>query len=110
MEPTRQFSPSRPSPCAARSRSCPTRSADRKSTRLNSSHITISYAVFCLKKKKNKDKHNHHQPEASRLIRFHTRQLKPRSPQPVRQNILSTIQLLLTCSRSSDVLTIRPSH
>src|SRR5437773_5973331 len=27
-------------------------SVDRKSTRLNSSHITISYAVFCLKKKK----------------------------------------------------------
>src|SRR6266540_1167847 len=27
-------------------------STDRKSTRLNSSHITISYAVFCLKKKK----------------------------------------------------------
>src|SRR5437773_11505746 len=27
---------------------------DRKSTRLNSSHITISYAVFCLKKKKKK--------------------------------------------------------
>src|SRR5437667_1741375 len=30
---------------------------DRKSTRLNSSHITISYAVFCLKKKKNKKDH-----------------------------------------------------
>src|SRR5437667_8272154 len=30
---------------------------DRKSTRLNSSHITISYAVFCLKKKK-KNKNN----------------------------------------------------
>jgi len=29
---------------------------DRKSTRLNSSHITISYAVFCLKKKTNKKK------------------------------------------------------
>src|SRR5437773_7205172 len=29
---------------------------DRKSTRLNSSHITISYAVFCLKKKKKKQK------------------------------------------------------
>src|SRR5437773_5965499 len=29
---------------------------DRKSTRLNSSHITISYAVFCLKKKKKKHK------------------------------------------------------
>src|SRR5690554_7351080 len=26
---------------------------DRKSTRLNSSHVRISYAVFCLKKKKN---------------------------------------------------------
>src|SRR5207248_3754999 len=29
-----------------------TRATDRKSTRLNSSHRTISYAVFCLKKKK----------------------------------------------------------
>src|SRR5256885_8554117 len=29
-------------------------SRDRKSTRLNSSHLVISYAVFCLKKKKNK--------------------------------------------------------
>src|SRR5260221_8899850 len=28
---------------------------DRKSTRLNSSHTVISYAVFCLKKKKNRD-------------------------------------------------------
>src|SRR6266540_5766045 len=32
--------------------SAPGGSRDRKSTRLNSSHITISYAVFCLKKKK----------------------------------------------------------
>src|SRR3712207_7496448 len=31
------------------------RSPDRKSTRLNSSHANISYAVFCLKKKKNYD-------------------------------------------------------
>src|SRR5436305_14210080 len=31
---------------------CPGPSADRKSTRLNSSHVRISYAVFCLKKKK----------------------------------------------------------
>src|SRR3989454_4281165 len=30
------------------------RGQDRKSTRLNSSHLVISYAVFCLKKKKNK--------------------------------------------------------
>src|SRR5689334_24159113 len=31
---------------------------DRKSTRLNSSHSSISYAVFCLKKKKKNKKHN----------------------------------------------------
>src|SRR2546426_7272113 len=33
---------------------CP--ALDRKSTRLNSSHLVISYAVFCLKKKKKKKK------------------------------------------------------
>src|SRR2546430_6317377 len=33
--------------------------ADRKSTRLNSSHSQISYAVFCLKKKKNISINNH---------------------------------------------------
>src|SRR5438045_9450015 len=31
---------------------------DRKSTRLNSSHLGISYAVFCLKKKKKKKENN----------------------------------------------------
>src|SRR5690349_22131836 len=31
---------------------------DRKSTRLNSSHVEISYAVFCLKKKKKNKKYN----------------------------------------------------
>src|SRR2546426_8217637 len=49
------------SPTSTRGRSCARRSAcrsniashtDRKSTRLNSSHLVISYAVFCLKKKK----------------------------------------------------------
>src|SRR5437588_3927300 len=34
-------------------------SEDRKSTRLNSSHTVISYAVFCLKKKKRKQKRRH---------------------------------------------------
>src|SRR6266511_5785646 len=38
---------------ACRSRH-PRRDRDRKSTRLNSSHVKISYAVFCLKKKKKK--------------------------------------------------------
>src|SRR5256885_5821948 len=40
---------------------------DRKSTRLNSSHLVISYAVFCLKKKQSA--HN-----KSRLHRFHRRE------------------------------------
>src|SRR5204863_7035614 len=37
---------------------CSRRRPDRKSTRLNSSHVEISYAVFCLKKKKKKNKSN----------------------------------------------------
>src|SRR5690349_23392110 len=41
--------------CARTWKSAPT-AADRKSTRLNSSHVEISYAVFCLKKKKKEDK------------------------------------------------------
>src|SRR5256885_9666855 len=44
--------------------------ADRKSTRLNSSHLVISYAVFCLKKKKALPDHNassHMPPCLSRL-------------------------------------------
>src|SRR5436305_2942418 len=44
----RRWSSLRSNP-AEPSQSC---SADRKSTRLNSSHVRISYAVFCLKKKK----------------------------------------------------------
>src|SRR5256885_2719284 len=40
------------------SRSSSSTSLDRKSTRLNSSHLVISYAVFCLKKKKNNDSSN----------------------------------------------------
>src|SRR2546427_5088222 len=42
------------SPDAAAAAGCPaaTPASDRKSTRLNSSHSQISYAVFCLKKKK----------------------------------------------------------
>src|SRR5690625_6107058 len=37
-------------------------SEDRKSTRLNSSHVAISYAVFCLKKKKKEKKKQKTQP------------------------------------------------
>src|SRR5690606_40823611 len=35
---------------------------DRKSTRLNSSHVKISYAVFCLKKKKKHQRQQHKTP------------------------------------------------
>src|SRR5207249_5381887 len=48
--------------------------SDRKSTRLNSSHVSISYAVFCLKKKKNKV--NTQLPLSQRL---HARNTLPRS-------------------------------
>src|SRR5688500_6309457 len=40
---------------------------DRKSTRLNSSHLVISYAVFCLKKKKKNNKEKNHQSYTDRL-------------------------------------------
>src|SRR5699024_11406090 len=40
---------------------CATSSQDRKSTRLNSSHVSISYAVFCLKKKKIRRIHKRHE-------------------------------------------------
>src|SRR5256885_11698455 len=41
---------------------------DRKSTRLNSSHLVISYAVFCLKKKKHSE-WRRHRPAPYRLDR-----------------------------------------
>src|SRR2546422_5322614 len=40
---------------------------DRKSTRLNSSHGYISYAVFCLKKKKNKNNPTRHQDKKTTI-------------------------------------------
>src|ERR1022692_114845 len=41
----------------------PQKTRDRKSTRLNSSHLVISYAVFCLKKKKKKKTERYNRPE-----------------------------------------------
>src|SRR5256886_8340529 len=52
----------------------PAWAADRKSTRLNSSHSQISYAVFCLKKKTKKitDVHSHQaESKASQANRYH---------------------------------------
>src|SRR5256885_9287285 len=45
-------------------------SEDRKSTRLNSSHLVISYAVFCLKKKKTSHSHRTHLPAKSSQAHF----------------------------------------
>src|SRR5438270_10556110 len=52
---------------------------DRKSTRLNSSHSQISYAVFCLKKKKNKE-------DILDLVRPRTQQLRPHHDYHSEQN------------------------
>src|SRR5262252_9917374 len=40
---------------------------DRKSTRLNSSHTVISYAVFCLKKKRNDIRHTIHKKKKKKI-------------------------------------------
>src|SRR5437879_10806532 len=47
------------------------RNRDRKSTRLNSSHRCISYAVFCLKKKKKKENKYHEKNETNVNIATH---------------------------------------
>src|SRR5690242_21016217 len=60
-------------------------SQDRKSTRLNSSHMSISYAVFCLKKKK-KQKHN---PQSNNQIYIKRKQIPAiiiNSRQPLSNN------------------------
>src|SRR5271168_5470290 len=50
---------------------------DRKSTRLNSSHRTISYAVFCLKKKKKQKTHLYTQKKKiNNKTKIHTKQTK----------------------------------
>src|SRR2546426_6111152 len=46
---------------------------DRKSTRLNSSHLVISYAVFCLKKKKKKDINYSRSKDKQLIVSYATR-------------------------------------
>src|SRR5438874_9152456 len=63
-----------PSPC--RCRTAPPRDVrrgDRKSTRLNSSHVEISYAVFCLKKKKKKKRKTKKQKKCKQRTIKHRR-------------------------------------
>src|SRR2546426_7929573 len=49
------------------------RRPDRKSTRLNSSHLVISYAVFCLKKKKSTLTENVKHPRTTTISPFQLR-------------------------------------
>src|SRR5256885_8879548 len=58
---------------------------DRKSTRLNSSHLVISYAVFCLKKKKKLSK-THYLPPTSAIISL----ICQVTPHPTRPPLPST--------------------
>src|SRR6266540_4938669 len=53
----------------------PVAEQDRKSTRLNSSHITISYAVFCLKKKKKKKKKKKYQKKKKKTKTHNEKQI-----------------------------------
>src|SRR5258705_1200383 len=59
-----------PRPASRAPRSTPGK-ADRKSTRLNSSHLGISYAVFCLKKKKHEQRCFHRDLTSSRIPASH---------------------------------------
>src|SRR5437868_12858665 len=56
---------------------------DRKSTRLNSSHVSISYAVFCLKKKKYKN-----------ITFLSSLSLTDHSPHPIRLLFLAYVHLI----------------
>src|SRR5262245_63808084 len=61
MTPAPELSLMLPRKAASRCSPSPWRSIDRKSTRLNSSHLGISYAVFCLKKKKKQEPREHNE-------------------------------------------------
>src|SRR2546426_2525162 len=54
---------------------------DRKSTRLNSSHLVISYAVFCLKKKKKHSKNNCEEEDKRQRSYLHESNTAPGSAQ-----------------------------
>src|SRR2546426_4811655 len=84
----------------------PQKEGDRKSTRLNSSHLVISYAVFCLKKKKKTYKTNAHNQRLG-----HTTQPTKSLPilsydaySPYEQTMIYHFTLLLSLQSSVSVL------
>src|SRR6266540_632677 len=72
-------SPRRPARRRERWGGGPVHRGDRKSTRLNSSHITISYAVFCLKKKK-RDRRRTREGRAPNTLHRQRRSADPARP------------------------------
>ena len=76
-----------------RYRSFHERFADRKSTRLNSSHLVISYAVFCLKKKKEKKKKKKNTKKKKKKNTLNYNHHPIISPERKRLYIASTVNL-----------------
>src|ERR1022692_183901 len=81
---------------AARSRS-PAPTPDRKSTRLNSSHLVISYAVFCLKKK-NTHTHTHTHPATTHPQHTHKQHTHPQHTPPTHTHHTPTTHAQHTCT------------
>src|ERR1022692_3159687 len=65
--------------------------SDRKSTRLNFSHLVISYAVFCLKKKKNK------KTESRSSHRYQSRTLRVCTPRLASQPAMGPPGVRVAC-------------
>src|SRR5256885_12115866 len=78
----------------------PDRPPDRKSTRLNSSHLVISYAVFCLKKKK---KH-----QSLHILNIKTQHSIPLSSIPTSPRHIITLHDL-QLSPMSEYITLQPT-
>src|SRR5437870_7714591 len=72
-----RFSSGPPAPDDADDRHAGSKARDRKSTRLNSSHVAISYAVFCLKKKKKNTTINTITQKKTRLITARNQNIRP---------------------------------
>src|SRR3989440_8288011 len=82
---------------------------DRKSTRLNSSHDQISYAVFCLKKKKKKDDFRHHPRSPAVTSPRHTTHPSHDYPCPLLyhsdvSSVASTTRVALCSARQANCL------
>src|SRR3989440_138866 len=85
---------------------------DRKSTRLNSSHDQISYAVFCLKKKNKRKSYEWHRRRRERLYapsrnRLETHRRENASLWPLQDSTAANTRLVCGCRHSTDCVTER---